>query len=235
MKYLYTTLAAGKQYFTQAAAFSQRLYNLDPETKHCIVTDYNYPVDYPNMYIDILPENTTYFIHNYFNYNLKFTAIKFAKRFDSEYIIYVDADWIMSNHYSNNKINNFFIQNDNNIDLFFERPHLIGNSKLDLDNCFWKHKIEPYNLMYTNKYDDAHVCNEQFMIFKNNNKLDLFIESWESRNKFCIDNNVWAFAEGVEIGMSAIDANMNSSPSFFREINHCFEFYDISGNLHIRF
>ena len=122
------------------------------------------------------------------------------------------------------------------IDFYFERPHSIGTSKLNLDNnCFWKHKISPYRLLETTKYDNAHVCNEQFMIFKNNEKLERFVESWSEKNQFCIENNVWTFAEGVEIGMSYVDAGMAVRYTNFSTINDCFEFNDISGNLHVRF
>lgn len=236
IKYAYTTLAAGKKYFDQAEKFAEKLYALDPRASFFIATDNNeYSTQIPNTIINLLPPNTTYFIHNYFNYNLKFYAIKFAKEFNVDYIIYVDADWIVSDHYHRDKIQLFFDNQNKTIDFFFERPHLIGQSKIDLDNCFWRHKIEPYNLMDTDKYDQASVCNEQFMIFKNNNKLDRFTESWQDKNEFCITNNVWTFAEGVEIGMSAVDADMNSEASFFREINNCFEFYDILGNLYTRF
>ena len=69
----------------------------------------------------------------------------------------------------------------------------------------------------------------------NNDKLKFFVEAWAKRNQFCIDNNVWTFAEGVEMGMNAIDAGMLTQWSSFYTINHCFEFYDVLGQHYIRF
>lgn len=233
MKYLYTTLAIGQEYFDKAKQFSFDLYNKDKNFQRLIVSDIN-SENIPNTIIVPPLRNSVYSVCSYFNFNLKYQAIKAAQSLDYDYIIYIDADWRIHKNYSSKKIQSF-LENDSSIDFYFERPHQIGVSKHDEWGCFWKHKISPYNLMNTNKYDEAHVCNEQFMIFKNNNKLNTFIDSWETKNQFCIDNNIWTFAEGVEIGMSSVDANMKSKYSTFYEINECFEFNDISGNLYVRF
>ena len=234
MKYLFTTLAIGQKYYDTAMDFSNKLMDLDPDALRIVVSDID--TDHPaNTIIIKIEENTQFTICNTFNYNLKYLAIKEALNFDSECIIFTDADWIISKGYENNKIVKFLDDSDPQIDFFFERPHGIGDSKRNLNNCFWRHKIEPYGLMHTDKYDKAHVCNEQFMVFKNNSRLKDFVSFWSSRNQFCIDKNVWTFAEGVEIGMSAIDAGLSSQYTFFSQMNNCFEFYDQSGNLHTRF
>jgi hypothetical protein len=208
--------------------------DLDQNTLRIIVSDIE--AEYPSNTKIIKVENNTQFtVCNTFNYNLKYLAIKEAINFDSKYIIFTDADWIISSGYDKAKIMQFLEENNEEIDFFFERPHTIGDSKRDWNNCFWRHKIEPYGLMDTHKYDKAHVCNEQFMIFKNNSKLKDFVNFWSSRNQFCIDKNIWTFAEGVEMGMSAIDAGMNSEWSSFRTIENCFEFYDICGGHYTRF
>lgn len=234
MKYVFTTLAIGQKYYDSSINFSNKLMDLDPNTLKIIVSDIE--AEYPsNTRIIKTEENIKSIVCNTFNYNLKYLAIKEAINFDCEYIIFTDADWIISNGYDKNKIIKFLDENDKEIDFFFERPHSIGDSKRDWNNCFWRHKIEPYKLMDTNQYDEAHVCNEQFAIFKNNNKLKSFVEAWSNRNQFCIDNNVWTFAEGVEMGMSAVDADMKSDWSCFRIIENCFEFYDVCGNHYTRF
>lgn len=232
MRYTYTTLAIGENYLSRAKQFSIDLYKKKYNFSRVIVSDIE-DLDIPNTHLIKPPKNTIYSICNYFNYNLKYLAIKAAYELDTDYIIYVDADWEIFNHYHPSKIDKFL--DNNHLDFYFERPHLIGTSKNDLNNCFWQHKIEPYKLFNTNTYDHAHVCNEQFLIFKKSTKLKVFIDAWEYRNQFGIDNNIWAFAEGVEIGMSSVDAGLNSQYTFFSEINNCFKFNDVSGNSYIRF
>jgi hypothetical protein len=232
MRYIFTTLAIGQSYLNKAKQFSHDLYQKDNKFSRVIVSDIE-DDNIPNTSVVQPPQNMTYFICNYFNYNLKYLAIKEAYNFDTDYIIYIDSDWEIFDQYHSSKIDKFLDHNP--LDFYFERPHSIGASKRDLGNCFWQHKIEPYKLFDTDFYDHAHVCNEQFLIFKKTDKLKTFIDAWEQRNQFGIDNNVWAFAEGLEIGMSSVDAGLSSEYTFFSEIHNCFKFNDISGNTYIRF
>ena len=89
--------------------------------------------------------------------------------------------------------------------------------------------------METDKYDSGHVCNEQFLAFKNNDKLTVFCEKWKERNEFGVENNIWAFAEGLEIGMSVIDADMNFSWTELHYLKSCFIFTSNSGQEYIRY
>jgi hypothetical protein len=89
--------------------------------------------------------------------------------------------------------------------------------------------------LQTRKYDDAHVVNEQFMVFKNNDKFKIFCDRWKERNDFGIQNNIWAFAEGLEIGMSAIDANMTMNWQLMRSLKQCFRFKNNTGIFFERF
>lgn len=232
--FIFTTLAIGQRYHDMAIAFSEKLLSLDPTISRIIVSDIR--SDCPPNTTVVEPEpGSQITVCNAFNYNLKYQSIQAALTSEAQYVIFTDADWVMTDSYSTDKILKFLNENHPEIDFFFERPHQIGHSKLNWDNCFWRHKIEPYDLLNTTKYDQAHVCNEQFMILKNNHKLPLFVESWSKNNKFCVENNLWTFAEGVEIGMAAVDAEMLTQWSSFYTISHCFEFHDVSGNLHIRF
>jgi hypothetical protein len=159
-----------------------------------------------------------------------------CSKLDYKYVLFFDADWSIHNGYSEVKLLNFLDELENsNLDFIYERPHSIGDSKRDLNNCFWKHKIEPYGLMNTNFYDKGQVVNEQFMIFKNNDKLKVFVNKWKERNEFGVKNNIWAFAEGVEIGMSAIDAKMNMDWKKMFELKGFFSFVANTGVTHIRF
>lgn len=232
---LYTTLAVGEKYLNAALDFSNKLYVKDPGLRRIVVSDINNIDVPPNTTIVPLEDNSAINVCNAFNYNLKYQAIKACVSWDAKYIIYTDADWILSDHYDSNKIYKFLDENSPDIDFFFERPHQIGHSKHNWNECFWRNKIEPYQLLATDKYDKAHVPNEQFMLFKNSSKLDLFVSSWKQKNDFCVQNNVWTFAEGVEIGMSAVDAEMLTQWSTFYTISHCFEFYSVLGQHYIRF
>jgi len=122
-----------------------------------------------------------------------------------------------------------------NVDFIYERPHSIGSSKWDIEKCFWRHKVEPYGLLKTNFYDNAQVVNEQFLVFKNNQKLKVFVQKWKERNEFGVKNDIWAFAEGVEIGMSAVDAKMVMDWKKMFELRNFFKFVANTGVTHIRF
>lgn len=233
--FVFTTLAIGQRYYDMAMAFSEKLWNVDQSIYRIIVSDIKSSGSPPNTLVLEPEADTQTIVCNAFNYNLKYQAIKFAMPYNTDYIIYTDADWVLSDKYATKKINKFLQENNSAVDFFFERPHSIGASKLDWNNCFWRNKIHPYNLLETTKYDHADVCNEQFLIFKNNHKLNTFVDAWSEKNRFCIANNVWTFAEGVEIGMSAVDAEMLTQWSAFYTISHCFEFHDVQGKLHIRF
>jgi hypothetical protein len=235
MKYIFCTIAIGEKYLNSALEFATNLNSISDSHKMLIVTDLNIS-DIENCFFVKINEEQKTFIHNYFNYNLKYLPIKESLKLDFEYIFYVDADWQIYSGYSETKILNFIdYMSSSNLDFIFERPHLIGASKRELHNCFWRHKIEPYRLMETDFYDNGHVCNEQFLAFRNSDKLKIFCDEWEKRNNFGVENSIWAFAEGLEIGMSSIDANLNYSYNGLHFLNSCFRFETIYGIEYIRF
>ena len=86
------------------------------------------------------------------------------------------------------------------------------------------------------KWDDAHVVNEQFLIFKNNWKFKFFVQRWEQFLWYSIQNDIRNYPDGFEIGVSALEAQMKWDYNAFRLfLPNCFEFYDKPGNLHRRF
>ena len=223
--YIYCTIAIGERYFNSACEFAKQLNNYSINHKVLIVTDQEF-VEIDNCIIEKVPDNLTLFYPNgCFNYNLKHYPIKLCSDLSYDFVFYFDADWGIYEKYSEDKVKSF-IESFNRLDLdfCFERPHFIG-AKHEWDNCFWRHKIEPYKLMETTKYDNGHVCNEQFLAFKNNDKLKKFVDFWDSLDKFSVENNIWPFAEGLEIGMSSIEAEMNFSWTEFHHLNSCFMFY----------
>lgn len=234
MKYVFTTLAIGQKYFDSSIKFINDLNKISKSHKVLIVTDCDY-TEIPNTTFIKFDERNIKIIQNNFNYNLKYIPIMESIKTDSEFVIFFDADWEL-NEYSENKFISFLSEfSDSNYDFIYERPHNIGHSKRNLHQCFWKHKIEPYGLMNTNFYDEGQVVNEQFMIFKNNDKLKIFVDKWQERNTFGIEKDIWAFAEGLEIGMSAIDAKMNMDWKRMFELKGFFKFISNSGQTYIRF
>lgn len=210
MRYTFCTLALGEEYLESAIKFANDLNKVSNSHHMSIVTDLKVE-NFENTTFFDFPENHKKTTGNAFNYNLKFLPIKFASESDFEFVIFVDADWKIEKGYSDMNLNKVFQQMiDRNIDMFFERPHRVGDSKYEKDS-FIRHKVPIYNLLNTNEFDDADVPNEQFFVFKNNEKLKNFVSYWETLNDKCVDKNCWAFAEGLEIGMSALKSGMNTS------------------------
>jgi hypothetical protein len=74
------------------------------------------------------------------------------------------------------------------------------------------------------------------MIFKNNEKLKTFSSFWESLSERASESNLWAFAEGVEIGMSASHAKMTYEYiGWQRLLSNCFIFTTVTNILYKRF
>lgn len=235
MTYVFCTIAIGGKYLSSAINFAKRLNEKSKSHKILIVTDGN-PKEIDNVTFIKFNNNEVKFIKNYFNYNLKYIPIMESLKFNYNFIMFFDADWDLFNGYNENKLLTFLESFKNsNLDFIYERPHSIGDSKRDPNKCFWKHKIEPYGLLKTTRYDKSQVVNEQFLVFKNNPKLKIFVNKWKERNDFGVKNNIWAFAEGVEIGMSAVDANMNMDWKKMYELKDFFSFVANTGVTHIRF
>jgi hypothetical protein len=234
MKYIYCTIAIGEKYFIKACNFVKQLNKISSNHYVLIVTDCQYE-EINNVTFIRFDENETKIIKNCFNYNLKYIPIMESTKLNYDFVIFFDADWEIY-QYSEKLLLSFLddIQKTD-LDFIYERPHSIGHSKNKLHECFWRHKIEPYGLLNTNQYDNGQVVNEQFMVFKNNKKLKTFVEKWKERSDFGVKNDIWAFAEGLEIGMSAVDANMNMDWKKMFDLRNFFKFVANDGNTHIRF
>jgi hypothetical protein len=235
MSYVYCTIAIGEKYLKTAINFAKKLNEISKSHKVLIVTDGNRQ-EIENVVFVKFNNNEKKTINNYFNYNLKYIPIMESLKFNFDFVLFFDADWDLHIGYSEKKLLSFLESFRNSgFDFIYERPHSIGDSKRDPNKCFWKHKIEPYGLLKTNFYDKGQVVNEQFLVFKNNEKLKIFIDKWKERNEFGVKNNIWAFAEGVEIGMSAVDAKMNMDWKKMFELKEFFSFIANTGVTHIRF
>jgi len=241
---MFCSLAVGESYLRNFINFCNEKRKKD-DSKNLVVTDketYELLTDLisKNTHIEYVIIDDKHEISKWplgFNFNLKYLPIKHSIKESIDYIIYIDSDFRIINEYHPDKFKNLFSQMcSNNIDYVFERPYFIGHGKAHHHDNFWRHKIEPYGLMETSKYDDYHVCNEQFLVFKNSYKMTIFSEKWEELYWKSVKLNVWTFAEGLEIGMASADAEMTFDFNLFRgTLINCFEFNDKSGNLHTRF
>jgi hypothetical protein len=236
MKYCFCTIAIGEKYLNSAINFAQKLNEKSTGHHMVIVTD-DMTKTIPNTtFIEIL-KTETLFIHNFFNYNLKYFPIKHSKDLGFDYIIFVDSDWGIIDDYNEESIIKMLdFMSNRNYDFLFERPHPIGNGKHDGIQSFWRHKIDFYKLLETDIYDKGHVVNEQFLVFKNNEKLQIFINEWERLTNIATEGNLWAFAEGVEIGMSSALADMTYDYTEWKNyLRNFFTFTTIDGKTYNRF
>jgi hypothetical protein len=191
MTYTYCTLATGQSYLDIALNFANDLNCVSNNHKMIIATDIPHDNSIKNTDIVTITEKYPLRVANAYNYNLKYFPIQAAAQTNTDAVIFIDADWRMHKGYTEEKINSL-IQwlYESPYDFVYERPHTIGASKRYLPECFWRHKIEPYNLMNTDIYDDVDVCNEQFLLFRNNEKLKIFADKWEERCKYACEHNI---------------------------------------------
>jgi hypothetical protein len=237
MKYIFTTLAIGESYLENASKcyteYSDKCsadFNITTNENYIVGSKVNLDLINLDRYHDDLPGFSFYL-------NLKVLSLKYCLDKGYDYIIFNDADWRMRPNFSEEKMFGLFeFMERNQIDFVFERPAKIGEHKKDLQNCFFDTKLYDYNVFEHSKWDEAHVVNEQFMVFRNNWKFRYFVRRWEEFLWYSIHNNIRNYPDGFDIGVSALEAEMNWDWNSFRGfIPNCFEFHDKSGNLHIRF
>jgi hypothetical protein len=237
MKYIFTTLAIGEDYLKNAAncysTYSDKCFG-DFNITTNEAYDVNKKVNLDIITLDRYSENEAWIS---FYLNLKVLSLKYCLDKNYDYIIYNDADWRMTDNFSEDKLLNLFNHMEkNNLDFLFERPALIGDYKKNMSNCFFTDKINDYHVLEHTKWDEAHVVNEQFMVFRNSWKFRYFVRKWEEFLWYSIHNKIRNYPDGFDIGVSALEANMNWDWNSFRfYLPNCFEFHDKSGNLHIRF
>lgn len=248
MKYCFTTLAIGEPYEELSAKFYQDLRSKTQYSQFFITTNnQEYPDLGENIFVNklILPE-----LHDSrggfsFNLNYKCLALKHIINYEKnndqnkfDYIIFADGDWILHSDFSENKIINMLdYMNKENLDFIFERPASIGDGRKDPENSFYRDKIYDYDILEYDKWDNAHVVNEQFLVFKNNYKFRFFVNRWEQFLWYSIKNDIRNYPDGFEIGVSALEAGMswNFNGVFSHFLPSCFEFYTKTGDHHIRF
>lgn len=180
-----------------------------------------------------------------FNLNLKVLSLKHVLEFEKEnpdnhhdYVIFTDGDWGMYSGFTEEKVLSMLdYMERENIDCLFERPAHIGGYKKNMDACFFTDKLRDYNVFDHTKWDDAHVVNEQFLVFRNNWKFRYFVQRWEQFLWYTVANDIRNYPDGFEIGISILESEMKyeyqNVLNFY--VPQCFYFYDKSGGLFIRF
>lgn len=250
MSYIFTTLAVdskghgtkfvqGSDYTSSAIECFKNLKKVLPTADYNITTNVKRinPNDFTNL--DIFELDNFYCSKGglAFHFNLKCLALKYCLDKKYDYIIYFDSDWAPTETLKeDNFLKLFEYMESNNLDMLCERPARIGTLKADLAQCFFQEKVADYHVLEHDYWDDAHVFNEQFMVFKNNFKFRFFVNRWEQFLWWTIANDIRNYADGFEVGISALEAKMNYD--FYRWFDYlrgCFKFYDRSGNLHYRF
>jgi hypothetical protein len=237
MKYIFTTLAVGDSYlqnasecYTKYSDYCCADFNITTNEQCEVGSKVNLDLFKLDRYDDGNP-GFSFFL------NLKVLSLKYCLDKGYDYIIYNDADWRMTENFSEDKLLNLFNHMENNdLDFLFERPSKIGDHKKDMSNCFFDRKLYDYHVFEHTKWDESHVVNEQFMVFRNNWKFRYFVRRWEEFLWYSIHNNIRNYPDGFDIGVSALEAEMKWDWNSFRGfLPSCFEFNDKLGNLHIRF
>jgi len=237
VKYCFTTLAVGESYLSNSID-NYTLYSERCSADFNITTDRSCVVA-PRINIDVLELEQYHGSGSGFTFllNLKVLSLKYCLDKGYDYIIYNDGDWRMTQNFKEENVLKLFDYMDcSGLDMLFERPAKIGDHKQDLHNCFFETKLKDYNVFDHTKWDEAHVVNEQFLIFKNNWKFRLFVHEWEKFLWYSVHNDIRNYPDGFEIGVSALLSDMKYEyDAFRRHLPQMFEFYDKSGKLFTQF
>jgi hypothetical protein len=249
MRYCFTTLAVGEPYESRTLEFFKQLRERTTKCDFFITTTNDEFVDlgdriYINkINVDSLHDSRGGFS---FNLNLKCLSLKHVLDFQKnnpsfekyDYVIFTDGDWIVHDEFLEEKIVNMLnYMESNEVDFLFERPASIGDGRKNPEASFYRDKIYDYDILEYDKWDEAHVVNEQFLVFKNNYKFRFFTSRWEQFLWYTIKNDIRNYPDGFEIGVSALEAGMKWEYQgvFPNLIPKCFSFYTKSNELHIRF
>ena len=130
MKYIFTTLAVGESYIQNASECYTK-YSDRCTADFNITTNEQYQVG-PKVSLDIFKLDRYEDGNSGFSFflNLKVLSLKYCLDKGYDYIIYNDADWRMTENFSEDKLFNMFNHMEtNDLDFLFERPALIGGHK----------------------------------------------------------------------------------------------------------
>jgi hypothetical protein len=247
MKYCVTTLAIGDSYEKSGIELFTELKNRTEFADFNITTtNGELPLEDGNDFIkwDLINEPPLYSTTlNTFNYNLKSLSLKpFVNYYNLmkepyEFIVYIDSDWFVNETFKESQLISLFeYMNENDIDMVYERPGLVRDHKKD-PNSFVKNKLRQYGVNEHTKWDNANVMNEQFAVYRNNWKFRFYVRRWEQFLWYSITNDIGNFGEGLEMGICALESEMNIAPvnDVWHIINEILYFYNSNGVKFIRY
>ena len=261
-KYFITTLSINEPYFGDSLKFYSQLHDrtknchfnitttkndLERLTEHTGLTYDEFKNRYPKLTISTLEDfnfKITYPLEMdgngfIFNLNLKVLSLKacLKSNIKFDYLIFIDGDWGIYDGFSEDKLQKLFsVMESNGIDFGFERPARIGDGRTNPSQTFYAEKFYDYNCLENPLWDNAHVVNEQFLVFKNNWKLILFEQKWEQMLWYSIANNIRNYPDGFEIGVSALESGMKWDYTLLPILNNCFYFYPKYSDVkHVKF
>lgn len=245
MKYCFTTLSIGEKYEQTTIKLFEEL---KENTKFCNFhsTTMNPVYKDSNNFIkwNVLNTFPVKSDSGYFYFNMKCLSLKDIVEYNKvsndpyEFIIFIDADWGMYDEFDEQKLLNLFqYMNENNIDMIYERPGIVGDYKKPDNRCFFSDKLEKYDVNSHTKWDKAQVVNEQFAVYRYNWKFRYYVQRWEQFLWYSIKNDINNFAEGFEMGVSALEAEMNmaSVVEVGGLIRNIFHFYNGNNTEFIRY
>ncbi len=262
MRYFFTTLAINEQYLNNSIQLFCDIHQKTSDSYFNITTSQkdidNLTISNLNFFSDLKEKFprlnfTTIESFNFkiecptdsdgygftFNVNMKCLSFKSCLKlgFEFDYILFVDGDWNIHEGFNEEKIKNLFsAMESKNLDFVFERPARIGDDRLSPARSFYNQKIHDYDIHDVPLWDEAHVCNEQFLVFKNNWKFKVFVQKWEQMMWYSIANRIRNYAEGFEIGICALESSMNWNWFLLKILNDCFNFKPkYTENIHVRF
>jgi hypothetical protein len=249
MKYCFATLAIGEPYEKLTSEFYTELKKRTKKCDFFITTNnLNFPDLGERIIVNREPLEKLHDSRGGFSFNLNYKCLslkhilKHEKNnpdyIKNDYVIFIDGDWIVHDGFCEEKILNMLDHMEKEkIDFLFERPASIGDGRKNPEQSFYMDKIYDYDILQYDKWDTAHVVNEQFLVFKNNYKFSFFTKRWEQFLWYTIHNDIRNYPDGFEIGVSALEAGMEWR--YMGVFNHfltsCFAFYTKLGDLHIRF
>lgn len=245
MRYCFTTLAIGDKYEKSAIKlFSELKIKTEFADFNITTTNQKLPIKKTNDFIKwyVLSENTPTHFKKSFYYNLKSLSLKpfiedYNENNEYKFIIYIDSDWSVNCGFEESKMLNLFnYMEENDIDMIYERPGLVKDHKKN-PNSFVLDKLIQYGVNEHTKWDEVNVMNEQFVVYRNNWKFRFYTRRWEQFLWYSVKNEINNFGEGLEMGISSVESEMNvlSIDKINHIIREIFYFHNANGTKFIRY
>ena len=119
----------------------------------------------------------------------------------------------------------FEMMRKNDYDVLLNSKSIIEIEKSKDKDSLYFHRLEEYNLFKYRKWDQSHIIDESFMIFKLNWKFKVFVAKWEQFLWYNIVNNKNSTPSGFESGISMEEAGINIDiMEWKKHIFNCIEY-----------